>query len=377
MYTTSSLETAKCLVDLIARFGIMRRIVSDRGTAFTAKTFREVARILGVHHKLISSLNPQANGRAEKQVGLIKAQLKLICETDDQIVEKLPLVLLGMRGIVSSTTKVSPFHAIMGRPMALPIIGCDPDTPSQPAEQLRIAEKAYLDKLRAQLDDLENRVKQNIAEEKAEVKRAYDRRFRTQPTSFKLGDLVWLKHRGVKAHSPSVITAKGWIGPFFITSIPPSREGEGVAYFLTHSVTGKRFKHPVPGHRLKPCTTDRTELMQKYPNLDLQKSNTETLATHTKNDRQTAGPTVKDTQTTLHETETLDKAKQTGSDKPSSAYCQAKAITRQRFAPDGVEFLVKFNDNMLEWVHHSQVSPALKADYMIKKHDRRNYRKFV
>ena len=367
VFTTSSVETAKCLVDLIARYGVMKRVVTDRGTAHTGRIFREIARMLGVHHKLISSLNPQSDGMVEKRVGLIKANLKLVCDRDEQIIDKLPLVLLGMRGTVSSVTKVSAYHAIYGRPMPLPVPGCDPSAPRQPSERLRVAEKAYLDKVRAQLDDLETRVKQNIKEEKAEVKQAYDRRFRTQPVNFKVGDMVWLKDRGVKAHSPSVITRKQWTGPYFVTGSTPGKEGEGVAYFLTHSATTKRLKHSIPAHRLRLCMTDRTDLLAKYPNLDLQNANTHSPSSQVNkgNDHVT---TTEQADSSMN---TSDKTVKPAGRQPRMAeptvYSEAKNITRQRFAPDGIEFLVKFKDNSMEWVNQSQVSPALKADYLIKK----------
>jgi hypothetical protein len=67
-----------------------------------------------------------------------------------------------------------------------------------------------------------------------------------------------------------VITRKQWTGPYFVTGSTPGKEGEGVAYFLTHSATTKRLKHSIPAHRLRLCMTDRTDLLAKYPNLDLQ-----------------------------------------------------------------------------------------------------------
>jgi len=381
VFTTTSLETAKCLVDLVSRFGIMRKICTDRGTSFCALTFKEMARILGIHHKMTASLNPASDGKAERMISSLKSQLKLVCETDDQIVDKLPLVLLGMRGTVSSVTGVSPYHAIFGRSMPLPIPGCDPDTPRQPSERLRVAEREYLDKVRAQLDDLEQKVKLNIAEDKAEIKRAYDSRFRTQPVNFKLGDMVWLKDRGVKAHSPSVITKRKFVGPYFITAIPPGKENEGVAYFLTHVVTGKRLKHPVPPHRLRFCTTDRTELLAKYPNLSSGNTNTPQPPTQVHDSitqvQRTDKP-VRDSDSgtrLLQKNQTITKTNQQLSAPKSATYCQAKSISRQRFAPDGLEFLVKFDDNSLEWVNQSNVSPALKADYLIQKHKRARSRR--
>ena len=375
VFTTSSLETAKCMVDLIGRWGVMKRIISDRGTSFSSQLFKQIAKTFGIHHKMIASLSPKSNAKAERYIGILKSNLRVMCETDDQIVDRLPLVLLGMRGTVSSVTHVSPYMAIYGRSMPLPIPGCDLNTPQQPSERLRIAEKEFLEKVRVQLDELETKVKQNIAADKEEVRRTYDARFKTKPVNFKLGDQVWLLDRGAKAHSPSVLTRSKYIGPFYITAIPPSREGEGVAYFLTHSVTGKRLKHPVGPHRLKVCTTDRAELKAKYPGLDYDSQvepQVDTLGHSTAQTQQSSTSGQDSTTQITPQSTTPDRKQQdtTGQQTQNAPYCPAIAITRQRYAPDGLEFCVKFHDNTLEWVHQSRVSPALKADFLIKKHNR-------
>ncbi len=367
VFTTGSLETAKCLVDLVSRWGIMSKVYSDRGAGYVAKTFQAVAKLLGVTHKLTAALAPQSDGKAERGVAQVKANLRLMCDTDEEIVEKLPMILIGMRACVSTVTKVSPFHAIFGSPMALPVPGCDKETPSQPYERMRVAEKEYLDRLREQLKELEGKVKLNLTDDKADVKRAYDTRNRVQPVEFHLGDLVWLKNRNVQAGSPRVITHRKFIGPYFVTAIPPCRENEGKAYFLTHSVSGKKLRNPVPVDRLKLCTTDRTELQVKYPGLkttDSQpvqgSSQPQVKLDSPANMRQSTpdNVTTVDRKTTPHDTQTSQPA-----------YLPARNISRQRFAPGGIEYLVHFENGTIEWVDQCQVSPALKADFLIKRHN--------
>ena len=52
--------------DIFSRHGIPREIVSDRGTQFTSKFFREVAKFLGVKQCMSSSRQPQSNGQTER-----------------------------------------------------------------------------------------------------------------------------------------------------------------------------------------------------------------------------------------------------------------------------------------------------------------------
>jgi hypothetical protein len=262
----------------------------------------------------------------------------LLCETDIEIADKLPLALLGLRATVSTVTKLSPFEAVFGKKMSLPFPGCDAGT--ERLANLRIPERTYLEYVQEQLTDLENRVKMNITENKADMKRAYDKRFKTKPVDFKLGDLVWLKGRGVRAHDPCVITKRKFEGPHYITSIAPGRGGEGPAYFLTHSVTGRRLKHPVPPHRLKPCNTDRTELKVKYPNLDPRDRQPPTPSGSASNSNshpaQPDGPDTRQQSLTdsTPSTDTANMQRDTPTQARTRAtpivYCPAKAITRQR-----------------------------------------------
>jgi len=302
-----------------------------------------------------------------------------MCERDDQVIEKLPLVLFGLRATVSSSTHVSPYHAVYGRPMSLPVPGCNHDTPIQPYDRFRIPERQFLDQLKQQLDGLQAKVRENMEEQKDESKRAYDKRFNAKTVQFKLGDLVWLKDRGPAAHSDAVLTKRRFVGPYFVTAMTPCKEGEGIAYYLTHSTTGKRHKHSIGPHRLKRCNIDRTELNAKYPDLEPQVSTSTTRVTNaTAVDQQTvdldvrenqvSSPTDKRTATakTIKRPKTTEKQLRLS----TPLYSPAIAILRQRQAPDGLEFLVKFEDGIREWIDQSNVSPALKADFLIQRHSR-------
>ena len=52
--------------DIFSKHGIPRKIVSDRGTQFTSKFFREVAKLLGVKQCMPSSRHPQSDGQTER-----------------------------------------------------------------------------------------------------------------------------------------------------------------------------------------------------------------------------------------------------------------------------------------------------------------------
>ena len=55
--------------DIFAKHGLPQEIVSDRGTQFTSKFFREVSKLLGVKQCLSSSHHPQSDGACQPDIG--------------------------------------------------------------------------------------------------------------------------------------------------------------------------------------------------------------------------------------------------------------------------------------------------------------------
>ena len=55
--------------------GAPERIISDRGTQFTADVFREVTDLLGMKQSMTSGYHPQADGQAERNIGTLTRTL--------------------------------------------------------------------------------------------------------------------------------------------------------------------------------------------------------------------------------------------------------------------------------------------------------------
>ena len=73
---------ASCLVDRwVCLFGAAKKLRSDRGTHFTADTFEEVCRLLGIKHKLGSPEHPESQGQVERQNQLLN-HVRCLCEND-------------------------------------------------------------------------------------------------------------------------------------------------------------------------------------------------------------------------------------------------------------------------------------------------------
>lgn len=69
LYTAKTTDTRgviRSLSEFIEQRGNPDRIISDRGTCFTAKTFQEFCLDRGIDHILNSSRHPQGNGQVER-----------------------------------------------------------------------------------------------------------------------------------------------------------------------------------------------------------------------------------------------------------------------------------------------------------------------
>ena len=115
---------------IIANHGTPKTIISDGGKEFQFG-FKTLMKDLGVEHLQTAAYNPQSNGQAEAAVKTILHGLqKTVGENPHSWDEKLPLVLLGLRSAVHSTTGFSPFYVNTGRNPVLPAQRRGPPVPA-------------------------------------------------------------------------------------------------------------------------------------------------------------------------------------------------------------------------------------------------------
>jgi len=116
--STTAEEVADILYkEIIARYGVMRELLSDQGSSFKNKLVTQLCKLLNIKHRFSSAHHPQTDGKAERMIQTVIRSLKLICENQTQWVEKLIPVLMSYRSTVSMAIGVSPYHALFGREM--------------------------------------------------------------------------------------------------------------------------------------------------------------------------------------------------------------------------------------------------------------------
>jgi hypothetical protein len=118
----SSEETARGLLELIARFSAPAEVVTDQGTEFQG-AFEGLLEQCYVDHRCTSAYHPQANGAAERLVQVVKTALRKYCAESgqpDSWDRHLAWLALAYRCSPQAATKFAPYTLMYGVPPVVP-----------------------------------------------------------------------------------------------------------------------------------------------------------------------------------------------------------------------------------------------------------------
>jgi hypothetical protein len=108
--------------NILARFGVPARVVSEIGTQFTDQRFQDYLRNIDIKQSFTSVEHPQANGLAEAANKVILRGIRRRLDTaKTQWAEELHAVIWAYRTTPHSTTGESPFWLTYGTEAIIPI----------------------------------------------------------------------------------------------------------------------------------------------------------------------------------------------------------------------------------------------------------------
>jgi hypothetical protein len=203
--TTKSVIT--CLKRLFDTYGVPRRIICDRGPAFTSLLFRAFCAELGIRLNLISVRVPRANGQVERCLSTILERLIAIIPDETSWDKYISQVLTSVNNTVNSTTRYTPHELFHGY-------------------QLRTQNETYL------VHEIENNENNNethnehIQRIRTEAERniqAHNAKIEEQtknkkkPRQFSLNDIVYLPNVEPASGSSRKLKPR-WKGPYRITA---------------------------------------------------------------------------------------------------------------------------------------------------------------
>jgi len=195
---------AKILLNHVyKRFGLPDTIISDRDPWFTAKSFQELLKLLGVKSKLTTAYHPQSNGTTECFNQEIEAYIGIYCSSNPEIWHKsIGTMEFTHNNRRHSDRQRTAFELMLGSsPVAIPTSFENTKFPS------------VEDKFQWLQKDWE----EALAAHELAWKRMAERR-KNKFTRFKLGQQVWLDTRNIKTRYHSKMAPK-WEGPFKISEV--------------------------------------------------------------------------------------------------------------------------------------------------------------
>lgn len=209
LYATKSTSTTEVLEHLRKRAVIFcnpRRIISDRGTAFTSKDFQEYCTAENIEHLLITTGQPRGNGQVERvNRTLIPLLTKLASPKSQEWYKYLDIAQQALNTMIHRSIGTSPFNLLFG---THPRLRDRPDVKE-------ILEKEWVAEFQDSRDELRAQANENIMKIQRENKRSYDRR-RKKATSYRDGDLVAIKRT---QRGPGQKLMHKFLGPYEVEKI--------------------------------------------------------------------------------------------------------------------------------------------------------------
>jgi transposase InsO family protein len=111
---------------MVYRFGVPHSIITNNGTNFTSKEFKNYCESLGIKLKFASVAHPKLNGQVEKANGLIcngikKRLLAPLEKANNSWVDELPSILWSLQTTPNAATQETPFFLVHGAEAVLPV----------------------------------------------------------------------------------------------------------------------------------------------------------------------------------------------------------------------------------------------------------------
>ena len=189
LYPTKSTSCEE-VIDKLSKqsviFGNPKRIISDRGTAFTAKNFEQYCKEAEIQHILITTGIPRSNGQVERINRIIIPMLcKLSIKKPSEWYKHVDKVQQYINSTTSRSTGHSPFKILTGIEMKT-------NKQTALAEIGEIIEKEYIEMFEKNRNDLRLTAMENLKKIQEENRKNFNSG-RKEPITYKKDDVVAIR----------------------------------------------------------------------------------------------------------------------------------------------------------------------------------------
>jgi transposase InsO family protein len=261
----------KVLHHWIVFFGAPNVIHSDRGTNFESELFHEQCRIFGIDKTRTSPYYPQADGLVERLFRTIKPLISATVKKQGiSWCEALPIVEMGLRCTLQSSTGFSPFEVIFGRRMRLPIIW---QTLGVSSVKNYTSYSHYICELQEHLEQVRSNVEVNLRRAIQRQSYYYNKNKTCQP--IQVGDMVLVKVE----KTAGIFPMDKYQGPYKVVTVKNEW-----SFVLQDLQTGKRIVRNY--NQVKPIKWSEKQRQINRPDEDKSRlTSIESRSTHQQQSR--------------------------------------------------------------------------------------------
>lgn len=185
-------------------FGNPKRIISDRGAAFTSAVFEDYCNEEGIEHVLITTGIPRANGQVERvNCTLIPLVTKLSAPKPGEWFKYLEIAQKFLNATPSRSTGNTPFQLMFGTHVKL----------REDFQVRQLIENEWATMSQGERDQVREEARRTISEVQGQNRRAFNKK-RKNATQYEVGDLVAIKRTqagpGLKFHPK-------FLGPYSVS----------------------------------------------------------------------------------------------------------------------------------------------------------------
>ena len=258
--TVDANGTAQLFLDhVVCHHGLPTNIVSDRGSIFVSRFWKQLMHLLGIKVNLSTAYHPQTDGQTERVNQVLEQYLRCFVNYEQtNWISLLPLAQFSYNNTLHSTTQTTPFFANQGWHPRFEITS--PTQPVNPAAEARAQELHNLHK------ELIALLKQAQEQQKEQADR-----LRTPAPSFEVGDQVWLLRKNIKTTRPCNKLDYRKLGPFKIIARvnPVAFRLDLPAHYHIHpvfhvSLLEKYHTSAIPGRKPEPPPSVEVESEQEW-----------------------------------------------------------------------------------------------------------------
>lgn len=224
--TVAADETLRRLKEQQQVFGNPRRIITDRGSAFTSEVFKSYCRDENIEHILITTGMPRSNGQAERANRVILEVLKrLSAASPEKWYKFVGSVQIAINSTYHRSINRTPFEVLFGVPIRK----------KEDLEIRELIQQEFTNNFCDNREQIRLDVRQQIEKIQAENKITFNKK-RKIPQEYAIGDIVAIKRTqfvtGNKLASlflgPYEVTSKGRGNRYSVKKCSPSSEGPNI-----------------------------------------------------------------------------------------------------------------------------------------------------